>query len=149
MCLLNTKSLRSSKRGTYSRTSHREHYYVGHVITVWNHVKIYKRTQSTHQYSCLFLFGKGNSCVGREFILCCKSYLFYVTSVVCLYSIGRFTSYEVLNIFVCMGTSTSRRMDDSDSRSRSDDSSDQDSDLATILQYLIRRLVVGEWCFIP
>ncbi|PSN31336.1 DDB1- and CUL4-associated factor 11 [Blattella germanica] len=37
-----------------------------------------------------------------------------------------------------MGTSTSRRMDDSDSRSRSDDSSDQDSDLATILQYLIR-----------
>lgn len=37
-----------------------------------------------------------------------------------------------------MGTSTSRRMDDSDSRSRSDDSSDQDADLATILQYLIR-----------
>jgi hypothetical protein len=48
-----------------------------------------------------------------------------------------------------MGTSTSRRMDDSDSRSRSDDSSDQDSDLATILQYLIQRLVVGEWRFIP
>ncbi|KAF4532424.1 hypothetical protein B566_EDAN003877 [Ephemera danica] len=38
----------------------------------------------------------------------------------------------------CMGTSTSRRMDDSDSRSRSDDSVDQDSDLATILQFLIR-----------
>ncbi|PNF20119.1 DDB1- and CUL4-associated factor 11 [Cryptotermes secundus] len=37
-----------------------------------------------------------------------------------------------------MGTSTSRRMDDSDSRSRSDDSSDQDSDLTAILQYLIR-----------
>lgn len=38
-----------------------------------------------------------------------------------------------------MGTSGSRRMDDSDARSRSEDSSDPDSDLATILQYLIRR----------
>jgi hypothetical protein len=40
-------------------------------------------------------------------------------------------------------------MDDSDSRSRSDDSSDPDSDLTAILQYLIRRLVVGELRYIP
>lgn len=38
-----------------------------------------------------------------------------------------------------MGTTPSRRMEDSDSRSRSNDNADQqDSDLATILQYLIR-----------
>ncbi|XP_063235692.1 DDB1- and CUL4-associated factor 11 isoform X2 [Bacillus rossius redtenbacheri] len=37
-----------------------------------------------------------------------------------------------------MGTSTSRRMEESDSRSRSEDSSDVDSDLTTLLQYLIR-----------
>lgn len=42
-----------------------------------------------------------------------------------------------------MGTPISRRMDDSDSQSRSDDSSDQEYALTTILQYLMRRLVWG------
>lgn len=37
-----------------------------------------------------------------------------------------------------MGTAISRRMDDSDSQSRSDDSSDQEYALTTILQYLMR-----------
>lgn len=44
----------------------------------------------------------------------------------------------ILQRSVCMGNSTSRRMEDSDSRSRSEDGGD--SDLAAILQYLIRRL---------
>jgi len=42
-----------------------------------------------------------------------------------------------------MGTPVSRRMADSDSQSRSDDSSDQEYALTTILQYLMRRLVWG------
>lgn len=42
--------------------------------------------------------------------------------------------------FLYMGSNnSSSRMDDSDSRSRSDEGSDQETDLATILQYLIRR----------
>ena len=51
--------------------------------------------------------------------------------------------YQVLDILFCMGTPISRRMDDSDSQSRSDDSSDQEYALTTILQYLMRRLVWG------
>jgi hypothetical protein len=51
--------------------------------------------------------------------------------------------YQVLDISFCMGAIITRRMDDSDSQSRSDDSSDQEYALTTILQYLMRRLVWG------
>lgn len=46
---------------------------------------------------------------------------------------------EPLSILYMGSNNSSSRMDDSDSRSRSDEGSDQETDLATILQYLIRR----------
>jgi hypothetical protein len=71
-----------------------------------------------------------------------KEVLYYVTSVVGIQGFC-LRLYEVFGILFCMGTAISRRMDDSDSQSRSDDSSDQEYALTTILQYLIRRLVWG------